>query len=199
MPRDIVPSVSSREAARRSAQDSLGVRPANVPSATRLKQTNGPLGRDVHSVFVSAPEELPDVISIPSGSHFVLFLAWDAVGVPDERVLQAAISLVRGGLSYVVTWGPDCERVHDLFDRADIEVNPESNVEGTDTVIMSTWHHDESIEDALWFALNVTYPAVPYENTTVVTIAATVGNAKWSETIDAYLSDLSSLNRAVGV
>ena len=102
-----------------------------------LERRRGPLGRSVYSLSAATPEEVAKAVRVSPGRHFVLFLAWDARGVPDPTVIQLARALVLKGLAYVVTWGPDCERVHDLFDAVDIELNPESNM-GSDTVIMST-------------------------------------------------------------
>ena len=89
--------------------------------------------------------------------------------------------------------------MHDVFDDADIAENPESNTPETDTVIMSTWHDDESLEQALWFALYSAYPAVPYESKTTSTVAAVVANEPWTQAVEAYLGDLSSLDKVVEV
>jgi hypothetical protein len=86
-----------------------------------------------------------------------------------------------------------------VFDDADIVENPDSNTPETDTVIMSTWHDSEPLEQALWFALYSACPAVPYDSKTTSTVAAVVANDTWAQAVEAYLEDLSSLNRAVRV
>jgi len=121
----------------------------------------------------------------------VLFLAWDAREVEDETILAVARELVRAGLSYIVCWGPGCGRVHDTFDDADILEKLESNSLDTDTVIMSTWHEDESLEEALGFALNSAYAAAPYDATTTSTIATVIANENWDRAVEACLADLS--------
>ena len=45
-----------------------------------------------------------------AGKHFALFLSWDARAVPGETIFTFAQKLIRAGLSYIVAWGPDCER-----------------------------------------------------------------------------------------
>jgi hypothetical protein len=165
-----------------------------------LHKRRGPLQRAIYSLHVSALEEL--LAAVPTnlpGARFVLFLAWDARGIPDETILAVAQRLVRAGLSYIVAWGPDCERVHDVFDDADIIENPESNTPDTDTVIMSTWHDSEPLEQALWFALYSAYPAGPYDSKTIFTVVAVVASEPWAQAVEGYLEDLASLNRAVGV
>jgi hypothetical protein len=164
-----------------------------------LKRKDGPLGREVYSVSVATADELVSAVTVPPGQHFVLFVAWDASKVPDEDILDVARALVLKGLCYVIAWGPDCERVHDLFDAADIELNPASNSVGGDTVIMSTWHDKEPLEEALWFSLYSAYPAPPYDETAVATVVATIGESACASSVDAYLANLAALDRAVGV
>jgi len=169
-------------------------------NALILHERRGPLQRAIYSLHASNLEEvIAAAPETPPGARFVLFLAWDARGVPDETIFALAQRLIRAGLSYIVAWGPDCERVHDVFDDADITENPESNTPETSTVIMSTWHNDESIEQPLWFALYNACPAGSYESTTVSTVAAVVANEPWAKAVHAYLDDLSSLNKVVGV
>jgi hypothetical protein len=169
-------------------------------NALILHERRGPLQRAIHSLRASTLEEVVvGVTTTLPGARFVLFLAWDARDVEDETIFALAQRLVRAGLSYIVAWGPDCERVHDLFDDADIVENPESNTPGTDTVIMSTWHPNESLEEALWFALYSAYPAISYESKTISTVAAVVANDTWAKAVEEYLDDLSSLNRVVGL
>ena len=164
-----------------------------------LENEEGPLDRRIYSLSTETHEELHDAIAAASQHHFVLFLAWDARGVPDQTVISFARSLVRSGLAYIVAWGPDCERVHDLFDEVDIQENPESNAPGTDTVIMSTWHDTQPLEEALWFSLHSAYPASPYDRSTTATIAAAIASPAWGASIHRYLQDLPALDQAVGV
>src|SRR6266436_4790686 len=84
-----------------------------------------------------------------SSANFGLFVALNANGVADDSILQSAKKLLSKGLACLCTWGPDCERVHDLFDVAARGIN--SALSG-DNVIMTTWHSSESLEEALWFS-----------------------------------------------
>src|ERR1051326_7406825 len=98
-------------------------------NSLNLHRRRGPLSRSIYSVHARTLADLVQILP-PSkvvGEHFVLFLAWDARDVQNETILRVARELVREGLSYIVCWGPDCERVHDTFDDADILENPESN------------------------------------------------------------------------
>jgi hypothetical protein len=159
-----------------------------------LKEPNGPLDRQLFSLRVETPAEAQGALRALPARRFVLFLAWDARNASDETVLQLARALVIDGLAYLVAWGPDCERIHDLFDVIDAEKNME-----TDTVIMTTWHSKESLEEALWFALFSAWPAPPYDQDCSATVAVAIANSSWGDAIERYLADVKSLSKAVGV
>lgn len=163
-------------------------------NSLKLHRRRGPLNRSIYSLRVERPDDLAQAVPPGdfTGKRFVLFLAWDARGLSAETIFTVAQALVRSGLSYIVSWGPDCERVHDIFDDADILEDPAS-------VIMSTWHEADSLEEALWFALHSAYPAPPYEATTTSVVAAIIGNDGWAQAVETYLADLSKLDAAVGL
>ena len=67
---------------------------------------------------------------------------------------------------YLSAWGPECERVHDCFDIPYLKGNWTGNPEDTcDTTIMTTWHSDEPLSEALWFFANSAFPAQAFEKT----------------------------------
>lgn len=81
----------------------------------------------------------------PSPVQFIAFVAFDARGVADDVISDIGARLVRAGAVCVGTWGPDCERVHGLTDDAyDTATMPTEH-----DVVMTTWHDDESLADAL--------------------------------------------------
>src|SRR4051812_22500161 len=89
---------------------------------------------------------LPDVASLPErfllpSPHFVALLALDASAVEDDAIQQIAKNLLSSGCVFFTAWGPDCERVHDLFDSIANSYEP---------LIMTTWEHDEPLDEAIW-------------------------------------------------
>jgi hypothetical protein len=52
---------------------------------------------------------------------------------------------------------------------------------------MTTWHVDESLEDALWFALHSTVPSSAYLDSTKSVIVVSIGDGGWSERVSTYL------------
>ncbi len=86
------------------------------------------------------------------GQRFSLFIVIDDRDVAEDGFAAWNIFAdlaIKQGLAYFSAWGPDCERLHDMMDEALIE----RKVDGAPgpTFTMTTWHADESIEDALEF------------------------------------------------
>jgi hypothetical protein len=139
--------------------------------------------RRVLLVEATSPAELlDDIASLETA--FVLLLVFDATDILGSELVRFASGAIRGGATYVCVWGPDCARVHNAFDEADLEVNGEST---DDRVLMTTDHADEPLEEAVWFALNAAYPAGAYESTTQATVLATIGSPAWATTVRDYV------------
>jgi len=84
----------------------------------------------------------------------------DARSIDSGQIGELAEKMADKGLAYLCVWGPDCERVHDIFD----EIEVQRDLEPTDdNVIMTTWHSAESLEESLWFFVNCAFPAEAYE------------------------------------
>ena len=62
----------------------------------------------------------------------------------------------------------------------------------TNVLVMTTWHSDESLEDALWYALFVATAEAPCWDD-CSTVVVSVGNATWRAEIDAALPDIAGL------
>ena len=81
-------------------------------------------------------------------------------------------------------WGPSCERAHDLFDQECLF---------TPDVIMTTWHHDEPLDDAIWYFLRTTFPDTAFEETTAAALALVVGDPGWAAHVERRLRDIPAL------
>lgn len=130
---------------------------------------------------------LPDCFAV-SSPHFVTLLAFDASQTDDSALQELAKHLLRSGCVFFSAWGPECERVHDAFD---------SVANFHEPLIMTTWHNDESLDDAIWNFVYVTSPDDEYWDTCRSALAISVGNLDWSAQIERRLKDLDSLNRDV--
>jgi hypothetical protein len=133
-----------------------------------------PGGKSLFSVGVSALADLSGALQVPS-RHFALLLAGDAQGWSDEDILASARKLIAKGLAVLVAWGPDCERVHDLFDQAR---DPE---ESDASVILTTWHGDETLDETLWYFVGCASAADDFAETCTSWVAASVNHPGWAE------------------
>lgn len=148
------------------------------PNVTSAAFADKP-AKDLYFCSGSSVERLPIEIT-PSSKCFGLFIAMDARTVDNECIERVATRLIAKGLVYLCAWGPDCERVHDAFDRAAVVANPEPT---DDDVIMTTWHSNETLEEALWYFVNCALATKAYERTCRDWVVATVGNQESREAI----------------
>ncbi len=150
--------------------------------------------RAMHLLEIDSLDDWPEEVDLKS-RHFVLFLACDAKKSADEDLAAFAGKVLDQGMVYLSVWGGDPERVHDLFEVVDAERNPDSTA---DDVVLSEWHEDEPLAEALRFAVGSASPAMEYERTCKATLAVSVGNPGWAEQIRGWMADPGSLERAVG-
>ena len=147
----------------------------------------GSAGESDHLLYVlscSTWEEWPAKLDLAS-PHFALFLACDGRGL-DQAILRSLGSrILRQGLAYLSTWGPDCERVHDAFDEA--IVCQRSSSDGQDGVILTTWHPAEPLENALAFFLDTAEPAPAFRYSCTSWVAASIGSTTWDSAIKRRL------------
>ena len=143
--------------------------------------------------FASAPSfaAWPATIDEPR-RHFVVFLAADARGVPDDEITDLADKLLSQGAAYVSVWGPDCRRVHDAFDDALRRRLPDVD----DALVMTTWHEEEELDSALWYAIVVACPQDAFLETCGSLLAIVVGDG-WSDHVRRRLADPVRLNADV--
>ena len=116
---------------------------------------------------------------VPTSEHFGLLLAIEGQSLDSEQVRRVAKVLIQKGLASFCVWGPDCERIHDLFDAAAIELDPEQ----TKGVIMTTWHDDEPLEEAISYFMNCAIPDEAYQRTCRDWIFAPVASSDWERII----------------
>jgi hypothetical protein len=135
------------------------------PSKRRFGVGGLPSLKDVQSAL--------DAVS----THFCLFLAIDATSVNDGEIRETARLLLEQGIAYLCVWGPDCERVHDLFDLERMPDEPKGRV------VMTTWHSKESLSEALWFFANCAEPDDGFEADCTDWIALCFSNDSWGKQI----------------
>jgi len=136
--------------------------------------------RPRRDIYLCPSESIESLVLqiVPPSPHFGLLLAVDARPLDADRIGYLAEDLVGKGLAYLCAWGPDCERVHDIFDEIIVEMDPEQNK----GVILTTWHSKERLDEALWFFINSAFPNEAYEGTCHAWIVASIGCPEWEQT-----------------
>ena len=118
-----------------------------------------------------------DVVDIPTldAWPFALYpehllLCLDGRAVPTGAIGRLAEELILGGLHAVLCHGPDCERVHDIFDETEVQLEIDGRLDrDPDATILSSWHEYETFADTL-FAFAMFRPADSYPIPTVRTV-----------------------------
>jgi len=134
---------------------------------------DGVCERELYLIDVRRPEDIPLELSF-TGRFFVCLLAWDASTCTEEATKELARRLLTAGCVYVCCWGSGCERVHDLFDEADIALSPEG------PFLMSTWHDNEPLSEAIWFMLFNTYPDEAFFDECRSAVGISIGSSEWA-------------------
>lgn len=134
-------------------------------------------GRTIYFMPLRELGDWPERIEL-SSRHFGVLLLCDARNIPNATVFAVAERMIKQGLAYFCAWGPECERVHDLFDEA--LVGDGTRAERDDPVVMTTWH-DEPMEDAVWHALYLSVGAGEYERTCRSWVIVPTARQDWAE------------------
>lgn len=100
------------------------------------------------SDWASLPASLPEV-----ASPFLCLFVADATGRSAEAIGVVMRELMRRGCHHIVCWGPDCERVHDIWDGEFVYLHMDNFDDAPPG--HSTWHTCEPLDEAMWFAMFV--------------------------------------------
>jgi len=141
-------------------------------------------GQQLFLLELASLDDLPEDLHV-GGGYFLCLLALDARASSDDDLLTLARRILRRGAVFVCTWGPGCERVHDLVDQVDTELNPNST---EDSVVLTTCHADEPLSETLWFLLNAASPAEDYVADCRAALVITMGSSSWSSEVRMALS-----------
>lgn len=142
----------------------------------------------VYSEHVSSVHDICS-LSLPS-AYSTLLIAADYSLISDSDFIDLAYHLIDSGVVYFCAWGTECERAHDLFDQAFVQRELESKI---DYHIMTTWHHDEPLEEAIWFILFCAMVEDSHWDNCTTNII-TVDNRNWRKEVDLALSDTKTFS-----
>jgi len=132
---------------------------------------------------------------------FSLALLVDGSRYSNEELLAFAGETLRKGLCYLVAWGPDCERVHDLFDEEVIDDDGEDRYlpagASPDDVVITTWHAKETLAQSLFFFVYCAFPTDAFEPEWKHRIILSVGNEKWARKAVRYMKAVAASGRPI--
>ena len=109
----------------------------------------------------------------PSLEEYRPFKAVLVIEQPVAAEWQALVSkwLVQSGCLYMMAWGHDCSSWDDSVDYANLSAFNFEEIPG-DAFVMTTWHAEEPLREALWFAAhNAFHPTMPLNHTVIVHIS----------------------------
>lgn len=117
---------------------------------------------------------------------FTLFLAWNAPFSKKAACVDLFRPLVDRGMTYFCAWGNRCEEVHDAVDECVVESELEAGER--DYFLMTTWHSDEPLEEALEFFSTLAIPSETHVFADFERFAVTIGNPEWAQRIELHLA-----------
>jgi hypothetical protein len=162
---------------------------ASAPSLETIeKSETDPTDRTKLLLHVKSSSEVA-LFAQQLPSSFACLIAWHSTNVSVSEIAALASLLLTCGAVYVCTWGKDCERVHDIFDEDIVDENIRL---GRDSVVMTTWHDDESLNDAMFFLQYCTNSADDLASP-LANLAIVVDSAQWTDEIRAAFRDPGSL------
>jgi hypothetical protein len=129
--------------------------------------------------FAAAREEAVTYLHLPVGrtppslEGYRPFKALLVIEQPVTSEWQSIVSewLVQGGCLYMMAWGRDCSSWDDSVDYANLSAFDFGEIP-EDALVMTTWHADVPLREALWFAAHVAvHPTVALDRTIIVHIS----------------------------
>jgi hypothetical protein len=131
----------------------------------------------------------PPTLKIPS-KRFRLFVAANITDVSTQVVSDFALAALKSGMVYFCSWGPECERFHDIVDEVLVEGRiGEQKFAGPNSidVIMTTWHAEDSLEDAIDFFATCAVPTEGFAADSDFRLVICVANQQWAAQADKSL------------
>jgi hypothetical protein len=126
----------------------------------RLLGRHSGSNRELYLISLESFED--QLWSFSGGGRFTSFCAMHAREISSPAIATFCSHLLQLGCAYLCTWGPDCERVHDIMDQEVVYGHQWDQSMGC---VMTTWHADDTLQSALDFFLDCTEPDEAYAPT----------------------------------
>lgn len=138
--------------------------------------------------------DLPDLnwptsLKLPT-KRFRLFVAADTLDTSVDSISEFAMAALKAGMVYCCAWGHGCERFHDIVDECitedDIGARKFAGPTAND-VVMTTWHDDDSLEEALDFFATCTVPTDGFLEDSGFRVVISVRHPEWAAAATHFL------------
>jgi hypothetical protein len=152
-------------------------------SAFRMPAANQFCALEVSSLAWPSGQQIPS-------KRFRLFVAADTTRSTPEALAEFARAALMQGMVYLCAWGPGCERFHDIVDEIIVEdltaghLVPGPNASDT---IMTTWHANETLDEALDYFLVFASPTDRFAIGGEYWLALSVSNSNWAARVKQRL------------
>ena len=144
-------------------------------------------------VVVEVPRlEWPATLEVPS-KRFRLLVAADVNRASTQAISDFALSALKRGMVYFCAWGQGCEGFHDIVDEIVVGNGATdqgvSGPSGSD-VVMTTWHDDETLEDALEFLTTSAVPTDGFAPDSDFRLVICVASQQWAAQAQKFLDSV---------
>jgi hypothetical protein len=112
-----------------------------------------------NNISIITIQKIIDIPILEINAPFVCLIYSDQE-TTSEEMMKVTEWLISSECRYAVCAGKDCETWHDAIDSADILFEHNS-----DELVMTSWHEKETIDEVVWFWLNLTnFDDITFEN-----------------------------------
>jgi hypothetical protein len=136
--------------------------------------------------------EWPTTFEVPS-KRFRLLVAADLRGVNTKAISDFAHSALKRGMVYFCSWGPGCERFHDIVDEVivgDGVTDKEFSGPSKNDVVMTTWHDDQTLEETLDFLATCAVPTDGFAPDSDFRLVISIDNQPWAAQARKFLESV---------
>jgi hypothetical protein len=153
-----------------------------VPAMSPVIFTEQFKGRQLELIGVPTLADLPGALG-ERKAPFILFIATGTTTIPETALCGLCEQVLGLGAVYISCWGPQSSFLEACFDHAEAALHPEAT-----SVVRTTSHENDSLEDAIWFVVHSAYPDDAYEDGWKHLVLCAVGSEDWRRRARVYLA-----------
>ena len=141
--------------------------------------------RELYMLEIPTLADLPQALDT-AGKYSVILTVSDATDFATGEVFRFARTLIDAGGVYFCPWGPGCDRIHDIIDE---EWIGDGFVTANSPPPMTSLHNDDTLAEAVWFAIYSASPNDAYIDECRSVVAVCVRCPQWASEVREAFSD----------